>query len=68
MQWLIGQHFDCMSLEIVTKLPRTYDNYIANLFHIQIVFIGSCQDLRHKIYRELPLHDFVVFHDFFLDN
>jgi hypothetical protein len=57
-----------MSLKIVMKLSGTHDNYIPNLFHLQIVFLGSCQDLQHKIYMELLLQYFNIFCDLLLDD
>jgi hypothetical protein len=68
VEWLIGQNFDCVSLKIMAKLPETHNDCVANLFNLRVILLGSCQDLRYKIYREQLIHCFAVFHEFFLDN
>jgi hypothetical protein len=65
--WLVSTSI-MWGLKIMLKLLGTHDDCIADLLYFRVIFLGSCQSLRHKIHWELLLHNFAISCDFFLND
>jgi hypothetical protein len=57
-----------MGLKIMSKLPRTHDDSVADLLHFRVEFLGSGWNLQKEIHWKLPLHNFAISCDFFLND